>query len=80
MTRKKYFNFFVKNACKNLSNLLNCLSVTAQICDETGGCRVTKPFFGSGEFPWSMSDFKPGDFFDEFLLLARGSRRCLLVF
>ncbi len=59
-----------KRLDKALYILYNMSCVTAQdgcylsislgsvrtICDEAGGCRLCV-----GEFPWSMSDFKPGD-------------------
>ena len=43
------------------------------ICDEAGGCGSEKPVF-----PWSMSDFKPGDY-NETERITAASLGCLAI-
>ncbi len=47
-------------SCVTATRRMLCKHITwvsvRTICDEAGGCRLCV-----GEFPWSMSDFKPGD-------------------
>ena len=58
--KKKIKKFYTRSLGqkveKRLVSQYNTTCVTAQqICDEAGGCDQ------ESVFPWSMSDFKPGD-------------------